>query len=871
MKKSNATHFNVLTDTKFSNVPQSRYYLVLITTIIGALFGLTFGITALIDENYALSIIDFLAFIGMAVAFAYLLQTGNSKVASYISLGVIAPFFLYLIMSQSVDYTGALWCFIFPVGTFFLLGLLHGAIASGTFFVLIFLIFFLPPLYEVSAKYSLEFKVRFTGAFAITSIIAFFYEYTQIKIVSQLQEQMKLRGIVESDLLKAKESAERLNDIAPCAIYTVDKHGTILSFNKWAEQITGYRIEDVLMKNCRELYSASDICCAHQDTSVIASANKVKCIIKCKDGSERTIQKNSSIIKNDQGEIIGGIETFVDITEQERTYQELVKARVRAEAANNSKSAFLANMSHEIRTPLNGILGMNSLLRETELILEQKEYAESIQSSAELLLSLINDILDFSKIEAGKIETEEIEFDIRTAIENAMELAAFKAHEKELEIASIISSRIPSRVIGDPGRFRQVIVNLAGNAVKFTDKGEVVLSAGVHEESKHFIKLHFEIRDTGIGIPQSKVKNLFKPFEQVDASTTRKFGGTGLGLAISKKLSELMEGAIGVTSREGDGSTFWFRIRFKKAPEDAPATLRPRGEVKGKCILLVDPNSAGRTSLLNYLALWDTHSSECGDAHGALDVLRQGIDNGKPFDVAIINMQLPGMNGVQLARLIKADPKLARTHIVITTAIGNRGDASLMKSVGVEAYLTKPVKHANLADCLSLVVARSSESESAGSSYDSALVTRHTLAEEVNKAKIRILLAEDNPVNEKVAIKMLEKAGFICDVAHNGMEALEEQGKKIYNLILMDCQMPVLSGYDATRAIREGEARVEGGAHVPIVAMTANAMKGDKQKCIDAGMDDYLSKPINKKELIEKVTHWTAESPAVSRGKVEHT
>ncbi|MEJ2634324.1 MAG: PAS domain S-box protein [Calditrichia bacterium] len=811
----------------------------------------------------------------------------------------------------------------------------------------------------------------------------------------------------EQALVQAKEEAELLYRVVPSAIFTVDTQRIVTSINQRAAEILGYDADELIGEPCTKfaLGSCLDTCGLFSD-STEKLLRKKECQVRRKDGEMRIIIKNADTISNAKGEIVGGIESFEDITEQKnieeelkiqtayldqlfenapeaivlldnddrvlrvnseftkmfgytaeealshpinelivpkdmrdeglsltkavtkgetvmtdacrqrkdggivhvsilgapikfgsgqlavygiyrditerkQAEEELRKAKeeaerinreltdmnqhlekttifakemaLQAEMASAAKSEFLANMSHEIRTPMNGIIGMAELLMDTKLLPEQREYMEMITSSADALLSIINDILDFSKIEAGRLELDPIDFNLRDSIGEILNTLAFRAHQKKLELAYYVLPDAPNYLVGDVGRVRQIIVNLVGNAIKFTEAGEVVVWVKKEAEEESKVCLHFSIQDSGIGIPPEKQKRIFDAFTQADSSTTRQFGGTGLGLAIASQLVNMMGGKIWVESPTNGklsqygtpGSIFHFTAWFDV--QENPVVEKPVYDselLTGMPVLVVDDNNTNRRILKEILINWGMKPILAEGGEEALEILAKGQPDGNPVSLIILDMQMPNMDGFMLAERIKSQPALAHIPVVMLTSAGLRGDAAKSRELGLAAYLTKPVKQSGLFDTILTVMGDAENAE-----RQRRLITKHTLRE--GKHKLNILLAEDNPVNQVVSMRMLQKMGHEVKVANNGREVLaqldEPKNKKPFDLILMDIQMPEMDGFEATSRIREKEK--EDGSHLNIVALTAHAMKEDQQRCLNAGMDDYLSKPIKADEL----------------------
>ena len=678
-----------------------------------------------------------------------------------------------------------------------------------------------------------------------------------------LKDRM-LALISRNNTTETKEKITLAKEQAETAKFALDQHslvsiadidGNILYVNDKFVDISGYKESELIGRKHSVLNSNN------QPKSYWLAMHQTVLAGKVWHDEVRNRAKNgdyywvdTTIVPNfDSNKKVTGFTSIrTDITQQKQNIDNLALAKEQVETATEAteaKTQFLAAMSHEIRTPMNGVIGMTNLLLDTSLNKEQHNFAKAVKYSAESLLTVINDILDFSKVEAGMLELESLEFNLESLLHDVGRSIAFQAHNKELELicpANIIPSQ---SFIADSGRIRQILNNLVGNAIKFTEEGEVSVSCKVQEQTKQCTKFLFEITDTGIGITDEQQSKLFERFSQADGSTTRKYGGTGLGLSISKQLVEMMGGEIGIKSVEGKGSTFWFTLNLTHT--NTPIPNKAFDNLQGQKILVVDDNLTNRVLLGQLLTKWQVEHTLVDSGKKALEKLTEESSKGTPYHIVILDMQRPKMDGFQLATKIKNDSRLFKdTRLVMLTSQGQRGDADKLKAAGFNGHLNKPIDQTLLYNTLMTVAGVNSQEQPLVTAYSSRELPQFTA---------RVLVVEDNAINQKVAQGLLQKFGVQVDYAVNGEEALNSLENLPFDLVFMDCQMPVMDGYEATQKIRHSQSEVL-NRDIPIIAMTANSMEGDREKCLAAGMNDFISKPINPNKLQEVLKRWLRKS-----------
>ena len=672
-------------------------------------------------------------------------------------------------------------------------------------------------------------------------------------------QRLRATAAAERALSQERHLFRCLLDQLPESIYFKDTQSRFFRVNKaLAERLGRGEPQEFLGKSDADFFSPEHAGPALADEREMMRTGQPLVGIEeretWQDGRERWVLTTKMPLRDPEGQIIGTFGISRDITARKQAEEELRQAKDAAQTAARAKSEFLANMSHEIRTPLNGIIGMTELALGTELSAEQREYLGLVKLSADHLLTVINDILDFSKIEAGKLDLDQVDFSLRDALDDTLATLANRAHKKGLELACHVAEDVPGDLRGDPHRLQQIVMNLVGNAIKFTDEGEVVVRVENQPTGGGQIELHFAIRDTGIGITPEQQQKLFQAFTQADMSTTRKYGGTGLGLTISARLVQMMSGRIWLESAAGRGTTFHFTARFAPASGPVPRPPQPRLEqVRGLSVLAVDDNATNRQILQEMLRNWGLVPTVVESGAEALAALGEAADRGRPFSLVLTDAMMPGMDGFTLAEQILANPRWRSATLMMLSSAALHEDAARCKALGVAAYLTKPLRQSTLLDAIMTAL---------GPRLMGHVAPTVAAARPIVKGgrSLKLLLAEDNAVNQKLAVRLLERAGHRVVIAENGRQAVESVGREMFDAVLMDVQMPEMDGFEATAAIRNQEQGT--GRHVPIIAMTAHAMKGDRERCLEAGMDGYVAKPLQIEALLAILAEIGLTQPA---------
>ena len=689
------------------------------------------------------------------------------------------------------------------------------------------------------------------GSLGLIGIVTITLAVLLVGSLSSLVDRRVMARTAQFDESEARY--QRFFERSPAGVYQSGFDGTLIECNDAFAKMLGFASRETAVgTQLTDLYAdPADRMLFVSRIMLERSLSNFVSEVVGRDGRKLWMLESAALLEKRDGSphIIEG--TILDITDRKEAEKALRAAKLAAEEANRAKSEFLANMSHEIRTPMNGIVGMTELALGTDLSADQRDYLETVRSSAESLLGIINDILDFSKIEARKLDIDTIDFDLRYTLDDTLRTLAPRAHAKGLELALRVAPEVPSALGGDPTRLRQIMLNLVANAIKFTDQGEVVVYVDVEADRRDRVHLRFAVSDTGIGIPAAKQLRIFDPFTQADASTTRKYGGTGLGLTISTRLVALMGGQIGVESEEGKGSKFTITLPFEIRTAQPAAVRKELKDLPGMRVLVVDDNATNRRILEEVLLTWGMQPTVVDGGRSAIEALDHAHATGNPFPLALIDFQMPDIDGFGLAESVKSRPEFRTTVIMMLSSVGHRGDAQRVRELGVSSYLTKPVRQNVLLEAILLVLG---STESAGER--APFVTRHSVIEA--KRQLRVLLAEDNAVNRRLVTVLLEKHGHAVSTVENGKLAVEKVQAGGLDIVLMDVQMPVMDGLEAMAAIRQAEALT--GAHVPIIALTANAMKGDRETCLAAGADGYMPKPINSAELFAMIDSLTSST-----------